>query len=566
MLCARRIVVLCGFALLVWAALVAAKGVDEARIRAIIANMTLLDKARQLDLYSGNDIVTTGQLDWDRIERAWSLGAGGAVHDFYPHTAKEINLLQQWAKQKSRLGIPFLFIEECLHVFPQSNAMGATWDTDLVHRVGQAIAAEARAYGIGFCLAPVLGIGYEPRWGRIEELYGEDTYHVSRLGVAMVSGLQGGTDPHTSLATNHTVVAEPKHYAGHSIPESGLNTAPAHLGPRDLETLLTLNGQVLVDTFANPNSTRNVPFTFAAGAKYAVVLEFVRPNEGSYMCLQWSLIGGTQVGQNLAVKAAAAADIIIAVVGEDTRTCGETFDRPTLDLPGSQQELLEAIRAAAPNKPFIAVLLHGRPLSVNWLNDNADAIITGFYPGQAQGQAIADVLFGDYNPAGRIPVTFPQSSGQLPMFYNYKPSARKNQTAIYADGTSSTPLYHFGHGLSYTQFAYSNLAISPIVILPSTVMTITLNVENVGKMAGEEMYVRDEVSSVTTPLRSLKGFQRVGLQPGQSTTVTFSLDVTKDLVIYNRQFKWVVEPGQFTVMVGSSSNDIRLTTTFPVLF
>lgn len=211
---ARRLVVLCGLALLVWAALVAAKGVDEARIRAIIANMTLLDKARQLDLYSGNDIVTAGQLDWDRIERAWSLGAGGAVHDFYPHTAKEINLLQQWAKQKSRLGIPFLFIEECLHgllqsghtVFPQSNAMGATWDTDLVHRVGQAIAAEARAYGIGFCLAPVLGIGYEPRWGRIEELYGEDTYHVSRLGVAMVSGLQGGTDPHTSLATNHSVV------------------------------------------------------------------------------------------------------------------------------------------------------------------------------------------------------------------------------------------------------------------------------------------------------------------------------------------------------------------------
>jgi beta-glucosidase len=143
------------------------------RVRAVVV-VVVGEQARQLDLYPGYNIVTDGQLDWTAINNAWSLGTGGAVHDFYPHSAKEINLLQQWAKDKSRLGIPILFIEECLHgllqaghtVFPQAVALGATWDTDLVHRVGQAIAAEARAYGIGFCLAPVLGIGYEPRWGR----------------------------------------------------------------------------------------------------------------------------------------------------------------------------------------------------------------------------------------------------------------------------------------------------------------------------------------------------------------------------------------------------------------
>lgn len=329
-----------------------------------------------------------------------------------------------------------------------------------------------------------------------------------------------------------------------------------------------MNGQVLIDTFASSNAPTVAPFSYQAGQEYAIELEFLRDYYCSYLKLEWNLIGDATAARDIAIAAATAADVVVVVVGENIFTCGEQYDRPTLDLPGSQQQMIETVRAAASNKPFITVLLHGRPLSVNWLNENADAIITGFYPGQAQGRAIADVLFGDYNPAGRLPVTFPRGVGQLPMFYNYKPSARKNQTAIYANGADSSPLYHFGHGLSYTKFSYSNLRIGPEVVLPSSVVSVSVDLANVGEVAGDEvvqLYVRDEVSSVTTPVQSLKGFQRVPLQPKQSITVTFALNVTKDLAIYNRKYEWVVEPGQFTVMVGSSSNTILLLGSFDVV-
>jgi beta-glucosidase len=212
----------------------------EVRIQQLISNMTLEEKARQLDLYQGIYFLRNGHYSEAATRARIDTKSAGAIHDLYPPSAHIINELQRYAKEKTRLGIPILFIEECLHglgqsghtVFPQSIALGATFDKDLVHRVGKAIAAEARAYGIGMCLSPVLGIAYEPRWGRTEELYGEDTYHVSRMAVAMVSGLQG-----ISLATNHSVISEPKHFAAHSIPEGGLNTSPAHVGRRDLETL-----------------------------------------------------------------------------------------------------------------------------------------------------------------------------------------------------------------------------------------------------------------------------------------------------------------------------------------
>jgi beta-glucosidase len=265
-----------------------------------------------------------------------------------------------------------------------------------------------------------------------------------------------------------------------------------------------------------------------------------------------------------AVAVMQKADIGIVVVGENEQTVREAWgdnhlgDRDDLNLLGQQDELVK--RLLATGKPVVVVLLHGRPNSINFIAENAPAILDGWYLGQEGGTALADVLFGDYNPAGRLPITVPRSVGQLPDYYYTKPTAKRGY--LFAD---KSPLFPFGFGLSYTTFGYTNLRVTPAAIPASGTVTVQVDVTNTGKRAGDEvvqLYVRDEVSSVTRPVKELRGFERVPLKPGETKTVSFKLG-PEALQFYNRDMKRVVEPGKFTVMVGPNSVDLN-TATFEV--
>lgn len=275
-----------------------------------------------------------------------------------------------------------------------------------------------------------------------------------------------------------------------------------------------------------------------------------------------------------AVEAARRAEVVIAVVGgssaRDFKTtyqetgaavadeksvsdmeCGEGFDRATLTLLGKQQDLLHALKATG--KPLIVVYIEGRPLDKVWAAENADALLTAFYPGQEGGEAIADVLFGDYNPAGRLPISVPRTVGQIPVYYNKK--APRNHDYVELPASA---LYPFGYGLSYTQFDYSDLQ---VVTQSPCVIEVSFKVKNTGKYDGEEvaqLYLRDEYASVVQPLKQLKHFQRLFLKKGEEKKVLFTL-TDKDLSIIDRNMQRVVEAGTFQIMIGSSSDDIRLT-------
>lgn len=838
----------------------------EVRVRDLLARMTLEEKVRQMDMYRASEV--TEERKFSPVKAAEVIGdlGVGAIHDLYlsPELA---NQAQRYAVENTRLGIPVLVIEECLHgvcgggytIFPQAIGMAGTWNKDLVRRIGAVIGAEGRASGMHECLSPVLGLARDPRWGRTEETYGEDPYLASRMAVAMVTGMQG-----KSLNTDHSVIAEPKHFAAHSLPEGGCNTAPVHIGERELrevflpvfkaafveggamsvmsayseidgvpctsnkwlltkvlrqewgfrgfvltdlgamamldsphhiaengkdaarqaieagvdmqfydyaheyfqgwvielvqegklsmatvdraagnvlrvkfllglfenpytdttlgarvircpehrelalqaarETIcllkneggllplskdiesiavigpsadvprlgdysgggkavtvlegikalvspgtkvlhvkgtgilngedarpissqyllppngqghglkgeyfdnmelagepalvridkevdfdwaegspdpkiqpdtfsvrwtgrlvpdattlqgwigartddgvrLWVDGQLLIDEWGDRAvTTSSRPFKFEAGREYDIRFEYYENGGQAVAMLGWS-IGPSEIES--AAEVAAQSEVAVVVVGGSGRTCGESFDRSDLNLPGSQLDLIKAVHATG--TPVVVVLLNGRPLSINWTADNIPAILEGWYPGEAGGAAIAEVLFGDYNPAGRLPITFPKSVGQLPLYYNYKPSARRNYILM-----DARPLYPFGYGLSYTEFAYSNLRVSPDRIGPAGTLTVSVDVENVGEKAGDEvvqLYLRDLVGSVTTPIKALKGFERIHLEPGQKETVTFTLG-PEHLALLDRNFDWVVEPGTFEVMVGGSS-------------
>ena len=280
--------------------------------------------------------------------------------------------------------------------------------------------------------------------------------------------------------------------------------------------------------------------------------------------IEYPLTDDEQAEIDRAVANARRADVAVVVLGGGQRTCGENKSRSSLDLPGRQLKLLQAVQATG--KPIVLVLINGRPLSINWADKFVPAIVEAWYPGSKGGTAVADVLFGDYNPGGKLTVTFPKSVGQIPFNFPCKPSSQvdggKNPGP---DGNMSRvngALYPFGYGLSYTTFEYSDLKISPAVITPNETVTVTLNVTNTGSRAGDEvvqLYTRDVVSSVTTYEKNLAGFERVHLQPGETKQVTFHLD-RNQLELLNADMKWVVEPGEFVVMAAASSEDIRQTT------
>lgn len=711
----------------------------EKRVQDLVGRMTTLEKIRQLDMYWGKEVTDmpgheATSYSEEKTAQMLSNTGVGSIHDYYPASAAWANRIQQYAVEKTRLGIPVLFIEEGLHgfegrgstSFPIPLQLSAAWDTALVRQVGRVIATETRAHGVHMILGPVLCMPRDPRWGRVEETYGEDTWLAACNGVSMVKGLQAG-----DVSKPDAVVSEPKHFAVHSIPEGGSNTAPVNIGEREARSaflpvfekavkeggalsmmaayseidgipcvdnkwLLTdvlrkewgFKGFVLSDLGAIRMSLENhtvaadtsdaLAQTFKAGmnmqfydfghpafeaamiaalknkllteadlnkavtdvlrVKFLLGL-FEHPytdvnrlaavfhttqsqalslkaaqegicllkNEqgvlpltaqktiavvgplatstylGGYSNKQdtgISLLQGLQerAGNSAQIKYApgygqtngadslqqavdlvSQSDVAVVVLGEAMASVGEGKDRAHLDLDEGQLNMVKAIYKTG--KPVVAVFLNGRPLSINWVAENIPAIVEGWFGGEKGGLALADVLLGKVNPSGKLPMTFPRSSGQLPFYYNHKPTSHHN----YVD-EKNTPLFAFGHGLSYTSFAYSDISFSQPAIAVNGTSRVRFTLKNTGKVAGTEvaqLYIRDEVSSVTTPVLSLKGFQRIALQPGESREVTFDIGA-EALSLWNREMKKVVEPGAFTIMIGSSSADIRLKGTLTV--
>ena len=284
--------------------------------------------------------------------------------------------------------------------------------------------------------------------------------------------------------------------------------------------------------------------------------------------IDYPLTDDEQAEIDKAVENARQADVAVVVLGGGQRTCGENKSRTSLDLPGRQLQLLQAIQATG--KPVVLILINGRPLSINWANKFVPAILEAWYPGSKGGTALADILFGDYNPGGKLTVTFPKSVGQIPFNFPCKPSSQidggKNPGLNGNMSRINGALYPFGYGLSYTTFEYSDLDITPRVITPNESATVRLKVTNTGKRAGDEvvqLYIRDVLSSITTYEKNLAGFQRIHLEPGEAQELSFTID-RKHLELLDADMKWVVEPGDFVLMAGASSEDIRLNGTLTV--
>jgi beta-glucosidase len=275
-----------------------------------------------------------------------------------------------------------------------------------------------------------------------------------------------------------------------------------------------------------------------------------------------------------ATAAARDADVAIVVVGENEwqaadkkGTSGEGYDVATLELTGRQRELVQAVHATG--TPTVVVLINGRPLAVRWVAENVPALVEAWVPGERGGQAVAEILFGDHEPEGRLPITIPRHVGQLPVAYDFKPSRaywlEHGWGKPYAD-LDPTPLFEFGHGLTYTTFAYSNLRLSAETIGPDGEVEVQVDVQNTGSRPGREvvqLYLRDPVASVVVPVQRLRGFQKVGLAPGEGKTVRLVLG-PDELALLDAQLQWVVEPGVFEVAIGSSSQRIHLTGRFEV--
>jgi beta-glucosidase len=742
------------------AALPAAK-----RVKDLLARMTLEEKTAQMmcvwQQKADTLVDADGNFDAAKARAAFKqrrgLGQVGRPSDAGKGKdargmAELTNAIQKFFVENSRLGIPVIFHEECLHghaaiggtSFPQPIALGATFDPELVEALFTMTAAEARSRGTHQALTPVVDVAREPRWGRVEETYGEDPYLVSRMGIAAVRGFQGDA----RFGDKRRVIATLKHFAAHGQPEGGTNCAPTNVSLRVLrETFLYPFHEALkqggaisvmasyneidgVPSHANPWLLRDVLRKewgfkgFVVSDYYAVyelsyrpeshghfvardkkeacvlavnagvnielpepdcylhLVELVRKgvlqerqldelvapmlfwkfqmglfddpyvdpdeaervvgceanaelalkaaresitllrNEGALLPLHpdgiktiavigpnadRSLLGGysgvpkrdvtvlegirARLGKRAkvlysegckitiggswqqdevtpsdpeedrkqiaeAVKVARRADVIVLAIGGNEQTSREAWspkhlgDRASLDLVGRQEELVKAMLATG--KPVVVVLFNGRPISINYVSQNVPAILECWYLGQETGHAVAAVLFGDFNPAGKLPISIPRSAGHLPAFYNHKPSARRGYLF-----DEVSPLYPFGFGLSYTSFAIENVRLATPKIRRDGRTKVLADVTNTGGRAGSEvvqMYVRDKVSSATRPIKELKAFRKLFLQPGETASVAFDI-APEQLAFYDIHMKYVVEPGDFEIMVGSSSRD-----------
>ena len=332
----------------------------------------------------------------------------------------------------------------------------------------------------------------------------------------------------------------------------------ANLLPLDMSKIKSL---AVIGPNAHENKPAKGTYTLLGGYSglppfYTSVLEGIQQKVGDKVKINYaqgvSLLGSSKAGIPKAVAAAKKSDAVILVVGGSKRTCGEGGDRSDLDLYGVQNELVEAIHKTG--KPVIAVLINGRPLTINYIAENVPSILETWYLGMHSGDAIADALFGDVNPGGKLTVSFPRSIGQIPTTYLERPDFIGSGKGKYRFSDKS-PLFPFGHGLSYTSFTYSQPKLAQQTIATDSSTTVSVDVTNTGDKLGDEvvqMYVRDDFASVGRYLKMLKGFERITLKPGETKTVTFKLGFN-ELNVLNKQMKKVVEPGTFTVSVGASS-------------
>ena len=713
------------------------------RVADLLGRMTVEEKFMQLRLETRIERLAAdpaGRPPFPSLVHG--LGASYCTGCFDPEA---FNRVQRFVVEETRLGIPIIMMGESLHgcmldgatVFPQAIGLGSAWNTALMSEVAAAIGRETRAAGIVQTYAPNLDLSRDPRWGRVEENYGEDPFLTARLGVAYVRALQA-----------QGVAASPKHYCAHGTPEGGINLGPVHAGERELRELylppfaaaireggalslmpayseldgvplhasrflLTdiLRGELGFEGFtvsdfgavqmlhsfhrvaANPldagrqalgagidmeapnrfgfgdellaaikagevpmewldtavarilrvkfrlglfeqpyaepaaRARLHAPATVALARRAAQETMVLLRNEGGLLPLSGrigrvavigpnadgaqlgdytareatdravtvrqglvarlgadrvsyvpgcSIAAGSDADMSAAVAAAQAADVAILVLGDNSNyyggigwgdngsqglkavTCGEGFDLSDLSLPGRQQELLEAV--AATGTPVVLVLMSGRPYAIGWAAEHIPAILQAWYPGEQGGHAVCDLLFGDANPSGRLPISFPRSAGHLPCCYNHKVSAR----GFYKrPGTPEVPgrdyvfsppsaLYPFGHGLGYTTFEYRDLTVEPAVAAPGGTVEVSVTVQNTGGREGAEvvqLYLTDDFSRITPFVRRLRGFEKISLDPGASRRVRFQLG-PEDFAFVNEQMQPEVEPGTFTVAVG----------------
>ncbi|MXV14926.1 beta-glucosidase [Pedobacter sp. HMF7056] len=334
-----------------------------------------------------------------------------------------------------------------------------------------------------------------------------------------------------------------------------MNYTTSRYGPSNNPVTTVLDG---IRTYAGTNI--NVAF-----AKGCEVVDATWPESE---IIEEPLTREEQAAISEAVAAAMKADVVIAVVGETEKQVGESVSRTGLNLPGRQLQLIQALQATG--KPVVMVMINGQPLTINWENRYVPAILEAWSPGPQSGTVIAETLFGDNNPGGKLTVTFPKSIGQLEYNFPFKPASQAGQPASgpngYGKSSVNGALYPFGYGLSYTTFAYSNLVVSPETLKAQGTVKVTVDVTNTGKRTGDEvvqLYLKDQVSSVTTYDFDLRGFERLTLAPGEKKTVTFTLE-PDHFALLDKNMNWTVEPGKFTVMAGASAEDIKLKKEFTI--
>ena len=315
---------------------------------------------------------------------------------------------------------------------------------------------------------------------------------------------------------------------------------------------LWIDGKLLIDSWFDRGASLDVvSMKLEAGRSYDLKIEYYENTGWAYASLVWDLKRTANPLIQAAVEAAKQSNVAVVAVGI---TEGEGYDRASLDLPGEQEALIRAVSETG--TPTIVVLIDGSAVTMKSWIDNVAGIIEAWYPGEEGGNAIADVLFGDYNPGGKLPITFPRAIGQVPLYYNHKPSGRGDDYT----GMSGRPLFPFGFGLSYSTFTYTNLRLKPAKITPNGTVEASVDIQNTSDRRGEEvvqLYLHDNGASVTRPVKELRGFKRLVLNPGEKTTITFSLG-KDDLGILDARLNFVVEPRTVEVLVGSSSDDIRV--------
>lgn len=747
------------------------------RAQDLLGRMTLEEKLAQLGSVWSFELLD--RLTFDAVRARTRLGEGigqitrvAGATNLHPGAVAELaDQIQRFLVEETRLGIPAIFHEECLHglmardalCYPQALGQAATWDPALIERMGRLLGTSLRGAGASQCLAPVLDVSRDPRWGRIEETYGEDAYLIAEVGCAYIRGIQA-TD-----AGERPVIATGKHMVGHGVPEGGFNQAPAHIAARELRDVflfpfeaavrsaglgsmmhayddldgvpcvashelfttilreewgfdgivvsdyagliqlislhhlvddlstaarLTLeagldielpstagygeplraaidDGRVdvgLVDRaverillakfrlglFERPY-VETVPEAAPTESERAVALEIAREsivllqNDGTLPLRRdlrsiavigpsaddarilvgdyahvvhvetllemrgrtgvagtavptdlevadelhgWptvldairggvsstvevryargcGLLDGDDAEMSAAVEAARGADVAVLVLGERSGltadcTCGEARDRVDLGLPGRQAELVAAV--AATGTPIVIVLVSGRPLAIPAEAAMSAAVLAAWVPGETGPQAIADILFGAASPGGKLPVTFPRHVGQVPIFYAHKPSGgQSNWSGDYVDG-SHLPLWPFGHGLSYSRFEISGLALDRASMPVDGELAISVHATNTGDRDADEvvqLYVQDLAASVTRPVKELRGFRRVHVAAGERLRVTFQL-AAEQLAFTGVDGRSIVEPGRSRVMVGTSSVDLPCEAEFEV--